>query len=239
MNMYAVLLGLGASVGCWEVIRTVCPRERARWSTYLLLILLGALIGSRSWFVLQMAFYSGQTTPFFSIWQGGLNWPGAVLGGLLVMVAFILIWHLPPALTFDRMLPLFVLLPVTAWLGCWQMGCAYGQSLPSDSFWSLLILDEAGTLSERFPLQFLAVLLLLGLVLLLVFLQRRHLFLPGQLAAATGAGLSLDLLLVAFLRADLQPRWQGLPVEAWAALVLLLVCVAAWFWAGWAARPEW
>jgi hypothetical protein len=44
---------------------------------------------------------------------------------------------------------------------------------------------------------------------------------------------------VAFLRADPQPRWQGWPVDAWAALALAVACAAAWFAAGRAAKPEW
>jgi hypothetical protein len=99
--------------------------------------------------------------------------------------------------------------------------------------------DEAGVFAERFPLQFLAVLLLLAFVITLLILQRQHVFLPGQLAAACAAGLGLALLLMALLRDDPQPRWQGLPLDAWAALVLVLVCAAAWLAAGLAARPEW
>jgi prolipoprotein diacylglyceryltransferase len=232
-------LGLGASLGCWQALRAANERERPLWSTFLLLVLAGALLGSRAWFVLQLSFTSTQAVPFFSFWQGGLSWPGAVLGGLAVWGALSLMWRMPPGLTADRLLPLLVLLPAAAWLGCWQAGCAYGRELPAGSFWGLGMRDEAGAYSERFPLQFLAVLLVLALVITLLVLQRRHLFLPGQLAATFGTGLGLDLLLVAFLRADPQPRWQGWPVDAWAALALAVACAAAWFAAGRAAKPEW
>ena len=232
LNIYAILLGLGASVGCWQIVRTIRPSERTRWSTFLLLVLLGALLGARGWYVLQVGLFSGQWLPFFALWQGGFYWPGAVLGFVLVMVAFILAWNAPAAVIFDLLLPLYVLLPVTAWLGCWAAGCAYGVSLPDGSIVGLRTPDEAGVVSDRFPLQFLAVLLLLGLVALLLYLHRRSSFLYGQLTAAFGVSLSLVLLLLAFLRADVQPRWQGLPVDAWAALALLLGSGIAWFVGG-------
>lgn len=232
LNTYAVLLGLGASVGCWQIVRAIRPSERTRWSTFLLLVLLGALLGARGWYVLQVGLLSGQWLPFFALWAGGMYWPGAVLGFVLVTVAFIIVWDAPAAVIFDLLLPLYVLLPVTAWLGCWAAGCAYGARLPEGSFFGLRTVDEAGVISDRFPLQFLAVLLLLGIVALMLYMQRRSYFLYGQLTAAFGASLSFVLLLVAFLRADVQPRWQGLPVDAWAAIALLLASVIVWFAAG-------
>ncbi len=238
-NLYAVMLGLGASLSCWQVLRQFPPRERPLWSTLLLLVLTGALVGGRAWHVLLMAVYANQSIPFFAFWQGGLGWPGALAGGVAVWIGLVLAWRLPLSLSADRMLPLLVLLPATAWLGCWQAGCAYGRTLPGGSLWGLRMRDEAGVFAERFPLQFLAVLLLLAFVIILLILQRRHVFLPGQLAAACAAGLGLALLLMALLRDDPQPRWQGLPLDAWAALVLVLVCAAAWLAAGLAARPEW
>jgi prolipoprotein diacylglyceryltransferase len=232
LNSYAILLGLGASVGSWQIVRDLRPSERGRWSRFLLLTLLGALIGARGWYVLQMGLFSGQWLFLFAIWQGGLYWPGAVLGFVLVAAAFVNAWEVPAAVIFDLLMPLYVLLPVTAWLGCWAAGCAYGRSMAEGSFFGLRTLDEAGAVSERFPLQFLAVLLLLGLTALLLYLQQRSLLLCGQLTAATGASLGLILLLLAFLRADVQPRWQGLPVDAWAALALLLASGIAWFVTG-------
>ena len=232
LNTYAILLGLGASVGCWQIVRAIRPSERGRWSTFLLLALLGALIGARGGYVLQVGLFSGQWLPFYAFWQGGLGWPGAVLGFVLVTTIFIIAIKAPAAVIFDLLLPLYILLPVIAWMGCWSAGCAYGASLPEGSFFGLRTLDEAGVVSEHFPLQFLAVLLLLGLVALLLYLQRRSFFAFGQLTAAYGASLGLVLLLQAFLRADIQPRWQGLPVDAWAAIALLLVSVIALFVAG-------
>jgi phosphatidylglycerol---prolipoprotein diacylglyceryl transferase len=229
LNIYATLLGLGASVGCWQIVWTIRPSERTRWSTFLLLALLGALLGARGWYVLQVGLFSGQWLPFFVIWQGGLAWPGAVLGFVLVTAAFIIAWDAPAVVIFDLLFPLYVLLPVMAWLGCWAAGCAYGPVMQGDSFFGLRTVDEAGVISERFPLQFLAVLLLLGLVALLLYLQRRSFLLYGQLTAAYGASLSLVLFIIAFLRADVRPRWQELPVDAWAAMVFLLASVIAWF----------
>ena len=232
LNIYAILLGLGASVGCWQIVRGIRPSERGRWSTFLLLVLLGALLGARGWYVLQMGLFSGQWLPFLSIWQGGLGWPGAVLGFVLVTIGFIIAWDAPAAIIFDLLFPLYVLLPAMAWLGCWAAGCAYGQGMSEGSFFGLRTLDEARLVSERFPLQFFAVLLLLALVALLLYLQRRSLFQYGQLTAAFGVSLSLVLLMIAFLRADIQPRWQDMPVDAWAAMTLLLASVIVWFVAG-------
>ena len=226
------MLGLGAALGCWQVLRQFPPPERPLWSTLLLLVLTGALVGGRAWHVLVMAVYANQSIPFFAFWQGGLGWPGALAGGLVVWAGLVVARRLPLSLSADRMLPLFVLMPVSAWLGCWQAGCAYGRMLPDGSLWGLRMRDEAGVFAERFPLQFLAVLLLLAFVIALLILQRRHVFLPGQLAAACAAGLGLALLLMAFLRDDPQPRWQGLPLDAWAALVLALGSVIAWFVGG-------
>ena len=100
LNTYAVLLGLGASVGCWQIVRAIRSDERTRWSTFLLLVLLGVLLGARSWYVLQVELFSGQWLPFFALWAGGMYWPGAVLGFVLVTIAFIIAWDAPAAVIF-------------------------------------------------------------------------------------------------------------------------------------------
>ena len=232
LNIYAVLLGLGASVGCWQIIHRIRHSERARWSTFLLLALLAALFGARTWYVIQMGLTSGQWLPFLAVWQGGLSWPGAVLGFVLAAAVFIIVIDAPSAVLFDLLLPLYVLLPVTALLGCWPVGCAYGLRLPEGAFFGLRTLDETGVVSERLPLQFLAVILLLGLTALLLYLQRKGRIVYGQLTSGYAAGLGLVLLLVTLLRADVQPRLGGLPIDAWAALTLILGGVIAWVFCG-------
>ncbi|NPV85747.1 MAG: hypothetical protein HPY45_07030 [Anaerolineae bacterium] len=225
MNPFAVWVGVGASLGVWRVARHAPMRQASRFLNGALLVLLGCLLGARLAFCLyHYPYYRAHAAQVFQFWQGGLNWEGAVLGGLGVVAILSLVWRMPVWTVFEHIMPLLPPLAVTVWVGCWQIGIGYGKLAPAGAWWALPSPDESGAVLPRFPLQLIAALLLL-LYFLLLELPRAA-WLNALNSGLHWMGLAVNLLVFSFLRCDAAPRWAGMRSDSWAALVLALLSVA-------------
>ncbi len=227
---YSLMLGLGAAVGlAWAAWRA--PEGRALplvdaglWA------LAGALIGGRAAYAaLNWSYYQAQPVEIFQIWLGGVSWFGGLLGGLLALALLALFGDWRFGELADALLPLLAALAVSAWLGCWLDGCAYGP--PAGNWLGLPSRDEWGVVSLRLPAQLLGALLSLAVFWAVERAEARG-RLPGNgLAAALAvSGAAAVILLLSFLRADPAQAWRGLRLDAWGALIVL---VPAGLLAGW------
>ena len=227
MNAFSVWVGLGAMVGLWRVAQNAPQRQVGTWVNAGLFVLSFTLIGSRLFYVaLNWPYFATHLVESAMLWLGGLTWPGAAAGAGLSMIFLAFQYrayrnqlspqtaHLPLGSLGDRLYPLLPPLVITAWLGCWQTGVAYGALLPAGTFGGIPTLDESGAYSLRFPLQPLAAFTLL---VFFWFLESR-MKLPysaGRLSGLATAGLLLHTIAASLLRADPAPYWNGLRVDTW------------------------
>lgn len=228
--LYSLLVGVGASLGLWRVAARAPRNALRQWLNAGLITLLVMLVGARLGFVLQRpGYYSEHFFEIFAYWQGGLSWGGAALGTWLAAVGTALAYRQSFMITVDRLFGLVGPLAVAAWLGCWTAGVAYGRTLPAGTGWGVPALDESGVTLLRWPLQPLAA---ASLALLFIVLERRVVYwkTPGRAAALGLVVFSCHLVLFSFLRADPALSWWGVRMDAWAAVLLLLVSLifAAW-----------
>lgn len=226
-SSFSIYIALGAGIGVWQVIRRSSESEVKRRIVYSWVVLLGILLGARlGHILLHLPYFRQHPVEILQIWNGGLDWMGALLGGLGSLCILWWVRREPSGRLADGMAPLALPLAAGAWLGCWDSGCAYGA--PLNAFPGMVFPDELGILARRFPLQFLAVLLL---VLFSAWLEIRppRLTQAGQYASLVGLGLGGVMLLTAFMRAAPAPRWAGLRPDVWVALFFLVFClVAGW-----------
>ncbi len=187
MEAFSFWIGLGASLGLWRVSQGVRrPQVNDRLNAALL-TLAGSLIGARLFFVLvHIAYFSAHPLEALAFWQGGLSWPGAVLGAAGAAVALSFWQDIPLPQALDQLAPLAPPLALTAWLGCWQAGCGYGPQVAAGSFLALPGRDESGLVTLRLPVQLLAALSLLT--------YYAWLELKAKLAPASGQKASLIAL---------------------------------------------
>lgn len=219
MNWYAMLLGLGASLGLLQVARAAPPRESQNRLNAAMLVLLTSLGGARLVYVLfHWGYYAKHLVEVLQVWQGGMAWPGAVAGSLLGVGVSALAWHLPFRRVLDGLTPLLPPIAVAAWLGGWLVGSGYGMPV----HWGLLVADESGILEKRVPLQLAAAGILLGVFTWLEFRPPKIISRPGQKSYAAWMALALVMLGASFLRGDPLPLWLGLRPDAWASIVLAL-----------------
>jgi len=226
VNEFALMVGLGGSLGLLRVAQAAPQGQAARRLNAGLLVLAGCLVGARLVYVLlRGGYYSQHTAEAFQFWQGGLSGAGAVAGGLIALFIAAFVERLSPLGLADDLTPLLAPLVIAVWLGCWQAGCAYGKAALAGAWWGVPASDESRVVALRWPLQLLA-----ALSLLAYFWWLEAWFAPragadGRLGCLAGLGLGLNVLVVSLLRQEAVFRWQGQSLDTWAALGLCLVCI--------------
>lgn len=236
MLPFSLIVGLGATLGVWQVARSAPPRETSRWVDAALFSLLLALLGARMMYVaLEWPYFAGQPLEMFQIWLGGFAWPGALLGWLAGVGLAALLWRKPFSAVADGLSPMLVPLSAGILLGCWGSGCAYAPALPQGDWRGILAPDERGILAPRLPLQPLLAMGYIGFAALVTALLR-----PPRSSGLYASFLLLGLALTAFITAlaSSQPTRQagGLPLDAWFALGL---GSAAVLWIAWDLAHRW
>jgi prolipoprotein diacylglyceryltransferase len=224
MQTYSLLLGVGALSGlllaCWRAPQKdlSCYMTAGVWALF------GTLIGSRAaTVIINFPYYQTHPGEIFQVWLGGLSGIGALAGGV-VSIFIVSKWkNIDRGALADALFPLAGTVMVTAWLGCWLDSCSYG--LPSNAWWALPAMDEWGVTASRVPVQLIGALSTLAMIWLLEVATRR--FPTCGLSALIGLlGLSTEMFLLSFLRADPTPILNGLRLDAWGALGLMVLSAA-------------
>ncbi len=180
--------------------------------------LIGGMIGARVLHViLNWDYFTDNRSEIVSISTGGLDWHGALLGGMLGIV-FVL-WaqalynrwraRVATTLTFTTLLnalvPALPLIGLGGWAGCWAAGCGYGKevdSLANYPHWAASeLVDVFGIVAPRYNTPYFGIALCV-LGLLVMWLLKRWGKAPTAHFWVVLALLSFGMLIIGFLRAD-------------------------------------
>jgi phosphatidylglycerol---prolipoprotein diacylglyceryl transferase len=220
MQLFSLLLGLGALMGLLLIVWRAPQKEPSRYLDAALGVLFGALIGSRAVTVaVNWAYYQAHPAEIFQVWLGGLSGIGALIGGVLatLLLAF---WRKGQTSHMaDTFMPLAGSIMITAWLGCWIDGCSYG--FPSGAWWAFPSRDEWGVMAYRIPVQLIGA---IGTLVIMVILDRagKKITIPGMTASMGVFAFSSEIFILSFLRADPTLIWYGWHIEAWGAIGLMI-----------------
>ncbi len=234
MNAYAIAVGIGSALGLFRISR----QRSGQWLDAALIVLLGSLIGARAAFVvLNPAIFAPRPLEALEVWRGGLSAPGGILGGVLALLLAAALHRVSALRLADWLYPLIPPLAVSAWLGSWLTGSAYGALVSPAAWWTLQAPDETGLAAARVPVQ-------LGAALALAvfyFLMETLTPLPrpsGWLASLALSWLVLVSLVASLLRADPTPLWRDLRIDTWVYLVLLVPFFGLFSWLTFLARKN-
>ncbi len=213
------------AAGAWLLLRAQ-PSERKATADVLLAVLIVGVIGARLVHVaLNWAHFSYNLDEIARLSAGGLDWRGAVVGGLaggiLAAQWRALDWR---PLLDTAALPL-ALVAAMGWLGCWAASCAYVAEVASLADYPPLVAwegrDVYGIYAPRYNTQLIGLLLslmLLGLGLLAI----RRGWLAGRRFWLMLAAISLMMLSIGFLRGDYALDVAGLRLGQWLDLLLMI-----------------
>lgn len=216
--LFSILLGLGAAIGLLWVGLQSHRKEALMVVNAGLVALLGGLLGGRAAYAtVHWSYFQSHAAEIPQLFLGGFSWPGALVGGVLSVIVFAALVRHSALHLLDALLPLAGTVAISAWLGCWLDGCAYGP--PSQAWWALPARNEWGSLALRVPVQLMGALLTLVTVWLVDF-YRLRLRIAGQAAMLALFAFAMQMLGLSFLRADGMPSWHGLHLDTWWALLL-------------------
>jgi prolipoprotein diacylglyceryltransferase len=225
MVTFSLLISIGAVLGLGWSVFSIKEKQALRMIDTALGVLVGGVAGSRIAFVaMHWSYYRGHLLEIPQVWVGGLSGVGALCGALLAWFLIGWISQQNLAVLADQFFPSLMLVTVAAWLGGWLEGIAYGPQV-TGSGWGLWARDEWGLYSLRFPTQLVGVFLTLGLFW---FIEARRFsckWLPGWAGAWGFLGVSIFYCGLSFLRSDPILFWNGLRLDTWGSLGLVIVAV--------------
>ena len=220
MQPFSLVLGFGALAGLLLTGWRAPQKEMIRYVDAGVFTLFGILLGSRALTVaVNYNYYQTHMSEIYQVWLGGLSGIGALVGGILAGLIIARWWRIPLGVLADALLPLAGTLAITAWMGCWVDRCAYGMQ--SSAWWAIPARDEWGVLTNRIPVQLVGAASILVLIWLLDRASKR-LSVQGLRATIGLFGMSAVVFGLSYLRSDPTPIWNGLRLEAWGAMGLMI-----------------
>ena len=240
LHTYTFLVDLGIAAGLGWLYRRAPAGRPARWLDAGLAVAVGGFIGARLLYaVVNASYYFGHMGEIFQIWQGGLAWPGALLGGLAGA------WlygarasrkrePLPLASLLDALALPIALLALLSWGGCLASSCAYGREVAAGQLPAWMTMnapDIYGLAAPRWPTQALGAawgLIALGLVWGVAERNRR--WPAGARGAYALSLIALGAFFLGFTRGDPMPLLNGFRLDVIGSALILVSASAAWAW---------
>lgn len=223
------------SLGIWGGLLAIAwcagrhtPARVGAWLDAGLGALLGGTLGARALHILlEWDYFHQFPADSWKVWYGGLNWHGAVVGGL-VGAWLVCRWRGAPFSLFTDALALA--LPfgfMSGWWACRDAGCAYGQTASNDApgWLTGYLPDGAGNVALRYELQIGAVMLGAVLLALATWLTLRE-WRPGKRLWLVLFLVGLCMFLLGFARDDPADTLPGLRLDQGFDLALMLASVA-------------
>lgn len=188
----------------------------------------GVLLARFTHVLINWDYFTDHTDEITQLTAGGLDWHGAVIGGLIGM-ALVARWRRVDVRDLIDALTLALpLIGLAGWFGCVPALCGYGAEVPTLANFPPLVASETqdifGIYAPRFNTQFLGMLLCGGTLIIAVVL-----LLSGRLRYRRFWGvlalLSLGMLVLGFLRGDHAMYAAGLRLDQWLDGGLLAVSI--------------
>ena len=228
---FFVALGLviGISLGLRESHK-VGYESQALMDTIFCVVLAG-IIGSRVFYVVQnFSAYAAHPLDVFKLWEGGLVFYGALLGGLPVGWYFMKRYGYGFWTLFDSFAPSIAIGQAFGRLGCFSAGCCYGCR--TDVPWAVTFTDPQSLAPQNIPLHptQLYTAFALAVIFVILYSMRNNTRFTGQLMCVYLILHSMVRFCMEFLRNDDRLYWGGIPISVTQiiSIVLFLVGVTSY-----------
>ncbi len=177
----------------------------------------GGVVGARTGHVLlNWAYFADNLNEALHPEAGGLDWHGAVIGGLIGL-ALAARWRRANTRSLlDVLAPALPLLAFAGWLGCWAAACGYGAEVDTlahyPAFAAAETRDVYGIAAPRYNTQVFGMALALVLLVISIVVARRG-WLKGRRFWLLLALLSAGMFGISFLRGDYAPVVAGIRAD--------------------------
>ena len=236
---YGVMIALGVLASLWLAQRRYAERggDPDLIATMAMWAVPAGLVGARLYHVItDWRFDEGWAEPF-KIWEGGLGIPGGMAAGTFVGLWVIRSHGKSLAEVLDSVAPALPLAQAIGRLGNWFNQELFGG--PTDLPWAVEI-DQINRPAEHVdeatfhPTFFYESLWNVGLMFLIIWIDRRRIIRPGGLIAIWVLGYGVGRLWIETVRIDFANEILGVRVNIWISAIAI-VSSAIWL-ARWGRR---
>jgi len=142
-------------------------------------LILAGVLGARALFVaLDWADYKDHPGTWLAIWEGGISFHGALIGGLAALIVFTVRRKLSFLKLVDICVPSVMLGYAIGRIGCFLNGCCYG--IPTSMPWGVRFYEDGHWTVPSHPTQIYASIMAFVFFGMLVWLEHRKTF-DGQI----------------------------------------------------------
>ncbi len=135
IHTYGVLVAIGVIAG-YMIALYFAKRENLN-KTYVenlfIYSVLGGIVGARLFYVIEHHNEFNSFIDIIAVWNGGIDWFGAFVGGALVLIFLLKKYKLPILKVGDIAGISVVLGHAFGRIGCTCAGCCYGKPVPENS----------------------------------------------------------------------------------------------------------
>jgi phosphatidylglycerol:prolipoprotein diacylglycerol transferase len=231
IHAFTAWIMLGAALSMALILGMAARQQRRLmpWLDALIGAVIGGLVGARAFHVwLSWTYFSANTGEIFSLSSGGLDWHGALFGGLIGASLIGLVRRVPLSALMDAFALAVPIGAIAIWQGCAAANCAYGLEVRSLADYPAWLVTESadvyGTVAPRLNLLppgiILAVILFAFITTLLPYGWLRGLRLWLALIV-----YGLGMALIDFFRAEYVPQWFGRRADQVLDLAVVLLAV--------------
>ncbi len=229
---WAVLLSAGTA---YVVLRRGYP-ARALADVLTAAMVLGVVGARLEYALLNPELFAGNLRGLITMAPGGLDWHGAVVGGLLGVWIIARLHGLPACVLLDAAAPAPPMIAFAGWTACREVGCVSGVEVETLAYYPVWLVTEGrdvfGLIAPRYDTHTFGQALAVGLVLLTALL-----WMTGALAARPGgcfwlvlALLSAGMAAVGTVRGDYTPMPGGLRADLYLDGVLFALAAVMLGW---------
>jgi len=132
ISLYGVFVVLGILTAYFLLLRLAKKEglpEKAIENTFLIVVIFG-IIGARIAYVIEHSEEFNTPLEWITIWRGGVDFYGGLIGGIVGALIGIRLYNLPLWKTADIAALALPLAHFFGRLGCTSVGCCYGKPFP-------------------------------------------------------------------------------------------------------------
>lgn len=226
----AVALAVMAAAGVG--LRRAADRRGAWADAYLVALALGAIGARVGHVLLNWEHFAYNTADIWRLAAGGLDWHGAVTGGLIGLIIGARWRSLSGAELLDSLTMALPLIALAGWWGCWAAHCGYGAEVDTLANHPPFAVSEGpdvyGILAPRYNTQIFGLLLALVTLLIASALVRLR-WMRYRRFGLILAFLSVGMFTIGFVRGDYAAIIGGLRADQWLDLGTLLLGLMLFF----------
>jgi phosphatidylglycerol:prolipoprotein diacylglycerol transferase len=231
IHAFTAWIGIGVAAGIAIALGAAALRRERLfpWLDTSIGAAIGGVVGARAFHVwLNWDYFSAHTDQITMLSTGGLDWHGAIFGGMIGLVITARLRRVPLRPLIDA---LALALPIGAaatWMACGAANCGYGLEVQTLADYPQWLVTESpdvyGITAPRLNLPPVGI-LLAAIVLLVVVVMTALRWLTGLRLWLALTLYALGMAVISFFRAEYVPMWFGRRADQVLDLAVALVAI--------------